>query len=62
MIPIFHSTFLLDKGGNAENLQKECLCYFISFEIRFALENDLTVSIKLLALLLEVKDAIITAF
>ena len=23
------SNFLLDKGGVAENLQKECFCYFI---------------------------------
>ena len=27
------SNFLLDKGRVAENLQKECLCYFIMFKI-----------------------------
>ena len=31
------SNFLLDKGRVAENLQKECLCYFIINERGFTL-------------------------
>ena len=31
------SNFLLDKGRVAENLQKECLCYFIIKKIKFVL-------------------------
>ena len=29
------SNFLLDKGRVAENLQKECLCYFIIIQISY---------------------------